>query len=337
MKGERKMKYSKEELLNMYNHLARGRVFTLKMHECVQAGYIRSSFHTPYGEEAASVGIATAMRNTDWLGTTHRTQPAAIMRYDIYQYIAEIFGKADGMFRGSTFDIHTSDYDKGKIPAAVGTLSTSLGNHVGIAWQEKRNGTDNIFVALGGEGGWSEGICWELLNMAALYEIPVVFVVNDNGWAMTVPVERQTANRDFAQKAEAFGVKAFKADGTDVLSVREAADEAINYTRSTSKPSFIHMTSIRWDAHFVGQGDDYRDDKEEVAKAKEEKDCLKNYEAYLLENNICDQTYMDKIKNDFAAELDEMIARAVEAPLPDVAEVFKKEYIYASPETGGDL
>lgn len=336
-KGDRKMKYSKEELLNMYYHLARGRVFTLKMHECVQAGYIRSSFHTPYGEEAASVGVLTAMRDTDWYGTTHRTQPAAIMRYDIYQYISEIFGKADGMFKGSTFDIHTSDYGKGKMPAPVGTLSSSLGNHVGIAWMEKRNGTDNIFVASGGDGGWSEGICWELLNISALYAIPIVFIVNDNGWAMTVPVERQTFNRDFAQKAEAFGVKAFKADGTDILSVREAADAAIAYTRNESKPSFIHMTSLRWEAHFIGQGDDYRNDKELVKEAKEKRDCLKNYEKYLLDNGICDQAYMDKIKDDFAAELDEMIARAVAAPLPNVSEVFKKEYIYATPETGGDL
>lgn len=331
------MKYSKEELLRMYYHLARGRVFTLKMHECVQAGYIRSSFHTPYGEEAVSVGVVTAMRDTDWWGPTHRTQPGAIMRFDVYQYIAEIFGKTDGMHRGSSFDIHTNDYGKGRVPVGVGTLSTGLGNAVGIAWQEKRNGTDNIFVSQGGEGSWSEGICWELLNLCALYDIPIVHICTDNGWAMTVPAERQMYDRDYAKKAESFGVKAFKCDGADILSVREAADAAIEYTRTQGKPSFIHMTCIRWGDHFVGQGNNYRHDMDKVAEAMENKDCLKNYEKYLLENGVCDQAYMDKIKDDFAAELDEMIERAVAAPTPDASEMFKKEYIYANPETGGDL
>lgn len=331
------MKYSNDELLRMYYHLARGRVFTLKMHEAVNNGHIRSSFHTPYGEEAVSVGVVCAMRDTDWWGPTHRTQPGAIMRFDVYQYIAEIFGKVDGIHMGASFDIHTNDYEKAKIPVGVGTLSTGLGNFAGIAWQEKRKGTDNIFVTNGGEGSWSEGICWELLNLCALYDIPLVSICTDNGWAMTVPAEKQMADRDYAKKAESFGVKAFKCDGADILSVREAADAAIEYTRSTSKPSFIHMTCIRWGDHFVGQGNDYRHDMDQVEEAMKTKDCLKNYEQYLLDNGVCDQEYMEKIKNDFAAELDVMIAKAIESPFPNGDQMFKKEYIYATPETGGDL
>ena len=102
--------YSKEQLLEMYYHLKNGRIFTLKMHEAVYKGLIRSSFHTPYGQEAIGVGIVSAMRKTDWLAFTHRLQTALIMRYDMTQFITELFGLRDGLKHGSAFDYHIGDY-----------------------------------------------------------------------------------------------------------------------------------------------------------------------------------------------------------------------------------
>ena len=196
------MKYSKEELLKMYYHLARARVFTLKMHEAVNAGYIRSSFHTPYGQEAISVAAVCSIGDNDWIVPTHRGQCISIMRFDMYQFIAEVFGKRDGVEKGVAFDFHCSDFGEGKrVPSPLAVLGGVVPTYVGFAWSLKAQKKDEIAVVFTGDGACSEGAVYEGWNLAALYKVPLIHVIENNQWAMTVPLERQTANPDIAEKA----------------------------------------------------------------------------------------------------------------------------------------
>lgn len=330
--------YAKDDLLNMYYNLKRGRLFVLKMHECVFKGLIRSSFHSPHGQEAAGVGIVTAMRSTDWLGYTHRLQTALIMRYDLSKFIGELFGLRSGERFGTAFDFHLVDLrEEGKrIGLGLGTLGSSYALNAGIAYGRKLQKKDEVVVSVHGDAGNSEGASYEGWNLVALHKLPMVIVIDNNGWGMTVPMSRQSANPDISDKAAACGLPAQIVDGTDILAVRNAMDTAIAKARN-NEPSVVELKSIRWDAHFFGQDNSYRDDANDIKYAMENKDCVKNYEKYLLDRNLIDQAYIDKITADINNEIDAAIEIAAKAEKPRREDFIKKEYVWASPETGGDL
>ena len=331
------MKYSKEEFLRMYHYLAQSRIFTLKMHEAVNVGHIRSSFHSPYGQEAIAVATVCSAGENDWIVPTHRGQCISMMRFDRYKFIAEVFGKGDGVLKGIAFDFHCNDYREGvRIPSPMPVLGGVVPAYVGFAWSLKRQKKDEIAIVCAGEGACSEGATYEGWNLAALYKVPLVHVLENNEWAMTVPLKRQTAIPNVSEKAAACGLPVQIADGTNMIELREAMDKAVDMARN-NQPNVIEVKALRWDAHFVGQGDDYRDDKEKLEDRKENNDCLKNYEKYLLANNICDQQYIDETKRKLDDELMEMVQKAAEAPIADPKEIFTKENIYATVETGGDL
>lgn len=331
------MKYSKEELLRMYYHLARGRVFTLKMHEAVNAGYIRSSFHTPWGQEAIAVGSACALQDNDWIAPTHRDQCASIMRFDMYQFIAEIMAKDDGMVHGTGFDYHVSDFsDDVRMLCPLGCLGGMIPTYAGFAWGLKREGKDDVVLVFHGDGGCSEGTAYEGWNLAALYKAPVVYVIENNEWAMTVPLERQRVTPEVSVSAASLGLPVQVIDGNDILKVREAMDKAVAMARQ-GQPNVVEMKTLRWEAHFVGQGNDYRQDITKIEEYKEYHDCLANYEKYLLENDVCTEEYMTDLKNKFEEEISEMVERAAKSDITTKDVVYTMDHVYATVETGGEL
>lgn len=330
--------YSNDELLKMYYHLKRGRIFTLKMHDAVYRGLIRSSFHTPYGEEAIGVAAMSALTEKDWWNGGHRLQTAYIMKYDLKGFIAELFGLEDGLFHGSAFDYHLGDYKDDGVHKVygLGTLGGTVPMNTGFAWSLKHQGKEGIVLIGHGDGGCSEGTVYEAWNLAALNKVPVVYLIVNNGWAMSVPLKRQTAVPDISKKAEACGLPAQIVDGNDILAVRHALDIAVEKARKF-EPNVVEVKTLRWEAHFVGQGNDYRDDKELVEEYKENNDCVKRYEAYLLEKGIIDQAYIDKQAEEIAAEIDLAIEEAGKSSKPKFESIYSKDFIYANPETGGDL
>lgn len=332
------LSYTSEELLRMYRHLKFGRIFTLKMHEAVYKGLIRSSFHTPYGQEAVGVGIVSAMRDTDYLAYTHRLQTGLIMRYDVYQFIAELFGLNDGLMHGSAFDYHLADLgETGKhIMFILGTLGGTIPMNTGFAWAKRRQGRDDVGVIVHGDGGCSEGAAYEGWNLAALYKTPNVYVIVNNQWAMTVPLRRESAVEDISAKAAACGLPAQIADGNDILAVRAAMDRALEMARN-GQPNVLELKTLRWEAHFVGQGNDYRDDKERIAEAMEHDDCVKNYEKALLERGVLTQADIDAFTAETERALDEMVERAGKSRKSTYDEIYSMEHLYATPETGGEL
>lgn len=331
------MKYSKDELLRMYYHLARGRVFTLKMHEAVNAGHIRSSFHTPYGQEAIAVGAACALGENDYIAPTHRDQCASIMRFDTYQFIAEVMAKEDGMTHGIGFDYHISDLRPGvRMLSPLGCLGGMIPTYAGFAWALKQQGSKDIVCVFHGDGGCSEGTAYEGWNMAALFQVPVVYVIENNGWAMTVPTEREMANPVISARTMAMGLPSQVVDGNDILAVREAMDKAVALARD-GQPNVVEMNTLRWEAHFVGQGNDYRNDKKKIEEYKQYHDCLKNYEEYLLENGVCDQEYMDNLKAGFEREMTEYVERAAKSGITTKEEIYTMDHVWATVETGGEL
>lgn len=331
------MGYKKEELLDMYYNLVRGRIFNEKMHQAVNDGYIRTSYHTSLGEEGYSVASVSALRPDDWVVMSHRTQAAAIMRLPLYEYIAEIFGKVTGIHHGCGFDLHISDMKgPGHVGVRMATLGSNAPMYVGFAWALKQKGDGQIAMLYVGDGAMSEGTCYEALNIGSLYKVPLVLVIDNNNWAMTTPLCRQSVDPDISNRAKAFKMPTWIVDGSDMLAMRKVFDEAVAEARK-GQMCVVEVKNTRWGAHYYGQSVKYRDDGDEVAYAIENKDPVKNLENFLRTMGYADDEYFAKTKEDITKEIDEAVAKAAADPLPTFDDVYKKEYVYADPETGGDL
>lgn len=332
--------YSNAELIEMYDKLKTARIFAVMMEKAVFGGLIRSSFHTPLGQEATGVGIVTAAKKTDWLGYTHRGQIALYERYGLQPLITELFGFRDGIGKGTTFDFHCADYseDGVRVISMPGTLGSAPPQHVGFAWARKFLGKNDVVIAPHGDGGCSEGAVYEAWNMAAIYKVPIVFVIENNGWGITVPLERQSANPNISEKAGACGLPyQIVEDGTDVLAVREALEAAIEKARN-NEPNVVEIKTLRWGPHFVGQPNDYRNDLDKVAEAQKGKgDCVKRLEVYLMEKGLIDQAYIDKKEQEITAMMEKCYEVAAKSGKPTFDDIYSMDNIYATPETGGDL
>lgn len=329
------MEYAKDDLLNMYYHLVNGRIFTEKMHEAVNNGDIRVSYHTAYGQEAMCVAIGAALRETDWVVPSHRLQPLLLMRLDPYQLICELFGKRDGVCRGIAFDYHACDLEK-HVAVPIATLGCVYPMYTGMGWSLKRQKKDEVIMVLQGDGGINEGLCYEAWNFAALYKVPVVYVIDNNGWAMSTPLSRESANPNLSDRAIPLGLTTQIVDGSDILAVRRAMDIAIEKARRF-EPNVVEVKNLRWGMHYVGQRDYGRDDAAEIEDAKINKDCVKLFENYLLEKGLIDEDYIAQVKESCTASLEDCIQRAKACELTRFEDVYQKQHIYASPETGGEI
>lgn len=327
--------YSKEELLKMYYHLVNGRIFTEKMHEAVNNGDIRTSYHTALGQEAMCVAIGTALRDTDWMVPSHRLQPMVIMRVDLYKYIAELFGKRDGLNKGAAYDFHANDMEN-HVAIPISTLGSVYPMYTGMGWSLKRRGKDEVIVVLQGDGGLSEGLCYEAWNFAALYKVPVVYVIDNNGWAMSTPLSRQSANPNLSDRAIPMGLSTQIVDGSDMLALRTAMDIAVEKARNF-EPNVVEVKNLRWDGHYVGQRPYPREDAETVADAKINKDAVKLYENYLISNGYLSEEEAAHIKMACAEKIDECVLRARESEDTRFEDVVRKDYVYTMPETGGEI
>lgn len=331
------MDYSKQDLLDMYYHLVRGRIFTEKMHQAVNDGFIRTSYHTALGEEAYQVAAVSALRKDDWVVMSHRSQIAAIMRLPLYPYIAEIFGKKDGMHRGCGFDLHISDMTgPGHVGVRMSTLGSNVPMYVGFSWALKKQGKDSVALLFVGDGAMSEGTCYEAMNIGALYKVPMVLVIDNNGWAMTTPLSRQSVDPDISNRAKAFNMPTFIVDGDDVTAIRRVMDEAVELSRK-GQMTVVEVKNKRWGAHYYGQTNAYRDDMADIQDAMENHDCVKVFEKRLLEQGVCDEAHFAAVKEECTEEIDEAVAKAGAATLPTEADIYYKANIYATPETGGEL
>lgn len=331
------MNYSKEELLYMYENLVFNRQFSLRMNQAVNDGLIRTSYHTPYGEEAMFVAIASALRPTDWVVQGHRTQPIDLMRIDRYKFVCELMGRYNGQNRGAGFDFHLCDMTgPGRIGLSIGTLGSAVPQYVGFAYGLKVQKKDEIAVVIHGDGGMSEGTVYEAMNIGSLYNVPLVLVIDNNEWAMATPIERQCVNPDISDRAKAFNLPTQIVDGSDIIAVREAMDRAVEMARN-NQMNVLEVKNRRWGPHFIGQNTAFRTDMDKMQEDMEKRDSLKLFEQRLLAEGIVDEAYCEKVKADSIAEIEDYFQRAPKERFPVFEDIYVKEHIYKTPETGGDL
>jgi len=285
--------------------------------------------HVSIGQEAVAVGVCDALQPDDYVTSTHRGHGHFLARGGAMSALmAELMGREAGACRGRGSSMHLVD-------ASIGHLGSNaiVGGHIPIAtgaalWTALR-GEQRVVAAFFGDGATTEGIFHESVNFAAVQRLPIVFVVENNHWAMSLPWAKATAQPSIEVKAEGYGIVGVDVDGQDVLAVRAAAREAVGRARRGEGPTLLGLSTYRFLGHSRADPSSYRD------KAEEEKWRLRD--PVLLAHNLLaahdfDEEWFEEVDRDIAAEIAAAIEIAENSPPASIGEVFSD--IYATPLEG---
>lgn len=304
----------------IYRDMVRARRFDQRAVSLQRRGWMSS--YPPYrGQEASQVGAARAMDETDWLFPTYRSNAMQIARGVPMSDIL--------LFRRGRPEYH-SGHDVPNAPQEI-TIATQIPHAVGVAMARDYVGADHATLAYFGDGATSEGDFHEGLNMAGVFEAPVVFFCENNGWAISVPRERQTAADTIAQKAHAYGFEGVRVDGNDPLAVYETVTDALETARD-GEPNLVESLTDRRGAHTTSDDPSrYRDPADESLPDWRTADPLERTERYLREQGVVDDGFLDAVAEEADAELDAAVATAADARPPDPADLFEHAYDTLTP------
>jgi len=320
-KGGRGLGHTTEELLEMYRQMYRIRQFEIACGEQYSRGNIRGFLHLYIGQEATGVGAIAALEDRDYIVTHYRDHGHALARgLDINRAMAELFGKKTGLSKGKGGSMHLFDAAKhfmGGHAIVGGQLPLALG----FAFAQKYRKTDGITVCFFGDGATNQGTYHETLNLAAVWNAPMLFILENNGYGMGSAVERVRAGSpDFYTDVDKYGIDAVAVDGMDVLAVRETTEAAVKRLRAGSGPLFIEAKTFRYVGHSYADGQKYRG-SEEIDEWRK-RDPVENYPDMLRSHGVATQDEIDRIKQDAENEVAAAVKFAEESPQPDRDEIF---------------
>jgi len=318
----------REDLLTVYRNLLVTRGVEERGHILYRQGKIPGSFYTGRGNEAASVGVATAMGPDDVGTPLHRDMGVHITRgVEPWRIFAQYMGRSDGPTKGRDGNVHMADSRLGLI-AMVSHLPAMLPVATGCALAFRIRGERRVAVGWFGEGASARGDAHESMTLAGTRRLPVVFVCDNNQWAYSTPTHLEYATEHVADRAEAYGFEGVVVDGTDVLAVYREAKRAIERAREGGGPTLLECLTLRMEGHAVHDDAFYvpKPLLEEWAKS----DPIERFRTWLRENADLDDDQEDEIAADVKKLLNDALRRAEESPLPEPGEL--TEGVYATPE-----
>jgi len=270
-KVEQKGALSKEELRDFFREMLLIRRFEEKVEERFRAGELPGFLHVAIGQEAVAVGVVRALEDGDVIASTHRAHGHTLAKgTPPNELMAELYGKIEGCSHGYGGSMHLYDVERGNMGANA-VVAGGLPQITGAALAFQMRGEPRVAVAFFGDGSTNMGTFHEALNLAQLWKVPAVFVLEDNKWAESTPEKQHSPIRDLSKRAEAFGMTAIKVDGQDVEGVFKAAKRALEHARSGKGPVFLHVDTYRMHGHYIGDPQVYRS-KEEQQDVREHHD-----------------------------------------------------------------
>jgi acetoin:2,6-dichlorophenolindophenol oxidoreductase subunit alpha len=279
----------------------------------IAAGPVPGEMHLAAGQEPVAAGVCAHLRPADAITATHRPHHVALAHgMDMQRMAAEIFGKEAGLGRGKGGHMHL--FDAATNFGCSGIIAEGMPTAVGHALAFKRLGKDAIAVSFFGEGAANQGAFHESLNLAAIWNVPVVFVCEDNDWAISVPKDKATAIPNNSDRAAAYGMPGVLVPDNDVIAVYEAAGEAIDRARRGDGPSLIEIKTQRLLGHFEGDPQLYR--SEEEMASLQATDALKRFEQQLIERGVLTDEDVASVHETCQAEVDEAFEYARSSPYP---------------------
>ena len=320
------------ELLDLFRHMALLREFEERTAEQYARGNVWGFCHLYTGQEAVAVGAMSVLTNQDYVVTAYRDHGQAIAKgVDPQRVMAELFGKRTGTSRGRGGSMHLFDREvnfMGGYAIVGGGLPIATGLALAVQYRDE----DRVVASFFGDGAVAEGAFHESLNLAQLWKLPLVFIIENNLYGMGTAVARASATEDFYTRGEAYGVPAEPVDGMDVLAVREAVSRARKHALDGRGPYLLEMKTYRFRPHSMSDPARYRT-KSEI-EIWRQRDPLVTFPARLVEDEIATQEEIDEVLAEVAEEIEACIAFAEESPHPDPEDLMR--FVWAEDESPED-
>jgi pyruvate dehydrogenase E1 component alpha subunit len=312
--------------LEMYRDMARIRLLEEHVNDLYRSAKMPGLAHLYIGEEAVAVGVCSALRQDDYITSTHRGHGHCLAKgADVARMFAELLGKEPGYCRGKGGSMHIADHANGNLGANA-IVGGSTGIATGAAFSAQRRGTDQVAVCFFGEGALGQGVLYEVMNMASLWQLPVIYVCENNLYNEYTHYLEATAG-DVLDRPRAFGIHAVDVDGQDVRAVYAVTHGLVERARRGEGAAFLVCNTYRYHGHHVGDVDrSYYRSKEEEQLWRSERDPIARLGTWLLETAIADDDALKAIEEEVRAEVDAGVAFALEAPFPDPREVTDDVY-----------
>ena len=315
-----------EKWLRMYRKMVSIRLFEEQVNELYTRALMPGLAHLYIGEEAVAVGICEALRRDDYITSTHRGHGHCLAKgASPDRMFAELLGKEAGYCKGKGGSMHIADPATGNLGANA-IVAGSVGIATGAALSAKRLRTDRVAVCFFGEGALGQGVLYEVMNVAQLWKLPVIYVCENNLYTEYTHYTETTAG-DIPARAAAFGLQAETVDGQEVRAVHAIAGKLVERARRGSGPSFLLCNTYRYTGHHVGDiNREYYRSKDEEKHWKTERDPIKLLVDWLMEQGLADSAQFIRIQSEVESEMKKAVEFAVASPYPSVSEVEQDVY-----------
>ncbi|WP_334067086.1 thiamine pyrophosphate-dependent dehydrogenase E1 component subunit alpha [Nereida ignava] len=316
-----KTKTNTEDYLRMYRQMVRIRSFEDNANQLYLSAKMPGLTHMYSGEEAVAVGICEALKVTDKITSTHRGHGHCVAKgANFKEMFCELLGKEEGYCRGKGGSMHIADQSNGNLGANA-IVGGSMGIATGSAFTAKMLGKDDVTVCFFGDGATAQGLMYEVMNMAALWNLPVIYACENNGYSEYTKTEEIAAG-SITARAEAFGIEAHQVDGQDVLAVNELTQKLVARARKGEGPFFMELMTYRYHGHHVGDiNREYYRSKEEEKEWKENRDPIIKFRGWLVEQGIASEDEIESINAEIKKDAEDAVTYAEAAPYPDETEV----------------
>jgi acetoin:2,6-dichlorophenolindophenol oxidoreductase subunit alpha len=317
---------STDRWLRAYRQMVKIRLFEERVNELYRSAKMPGLAHLYIGEEAVAVGICEALRQDDYITSTHRGHGHCLAKgAAVDRMFAELLGKEPGYCRGKGGSMHIADHENGNLGANA-IVAGSTGIATGAAMSAKKRGTDQVAVCFFGDGALGQGVLYEVMNMAALWKLPVIYACENNLYGEYTHWSETTAGEMIA-RAQAFGIPAEQVDGQDVRAVYQATQRAVERARAGDGPTFLVLDTYRFHGHHVGDVDRaYYRTKDEEQEWSSTRDPIELLAARLRKKGVADET-LDQIRAEAQEEVDAGVEFALAAPYPDGSEVDQHVFV----------
>jgi pyruvate dehydrogenase E1 component alpha subunit len=317
----------REQWLFMYGQMCKIRAFEENANELYLSAKMPGLTHLYTGEEAIAVGVCEALRQDDYITSTHRGHGHCLAKgASVNLMFAELLGKEAGYCRGKGGSMHIADQDTGNLGANA-IVGGSAGIATGAAMSIKMRGTDQVAVCFFGEGALGQGLLYEEMNMAQLWQLPIIYVCENNLYNEYTHFTEAAAG-SLTARAEAFGIHTEEVDGQDVRVVYQTMQRLVERARRGDGPAFLLCHTYRYHGHHVGDiNREYYRSKDEEAYWRTERDPLKLLSEWLIAEGLAEAAMFEQIEQEVEAEVKTGVEFALKAPYPDEAEV--RQHVYA--------
>jgi acetoin:2,6-dichlorophenolindophenol oxidoreductase subunit alpha len=316
----------REDLLRAYRTMRTIREFEERLHVDFARGDIPGFVHLYAGEEAAATGIMLHLNDGDRIASTHRGHGHCIAKgVDVAEMMKEIYGKKGGACQGKGGSMHIADLDRGMM-GANGILGAGAPLACGAALAAKYRGKGEVAISFVGDGASNQGMFLESLNLAAVWNLPAIFVVENNGYAESTSRDYAVAVDSYVDRAAGFGLPGVTVDGTDFFAVYEAAGEVIRRAREGGGPALLECKMIRFFGHFEGDQQTYRG-RGEVEDLRANHDCIKKFSAKVVGAGVVKLSELEAIDREAKELIERAVAEAKAAPAPTAQDLLTDVYV----------